>query len=169
MRNPKDINSYMLTKVLNSDPNVITNLVQVLFPLLKLNNPLAMKCFYMLVEQCNDNNLIAIFNNLIVILGDIFQVILSLKIENHNAEYNFQFFEMVALLFSRTFTVNIEAYKLLKQGINKYIETCLTNNVTDLFNYVFQILAVQLGLDKQYEQLQNVSVDINNLLYTITQ
>jgi hypothetical protein len=94
---------------------------------------------------------------MIGILSDVFKVILSLKVEDHNSEYNFQFFEVIALLFSRTFTVNLDAYNLLKQEINKYIETCINSSILDLFNYIFQILAVQLGLDKQYEQLQNVS------------
>lgn len=148
---------FIFSKCVNEEKTLVL-IINGLIATLKQYNQQSIICFYKTLLLINDENFNKILHLLPPIITDIFNIILSIKTEKFNSEYNYQFFEMVGYIFSKIYKIDLNYYNKFKNELNLYLELIMKNNIFDLYNYLFQIYAIQLSLDKEYTNMQTVKI-----------
>lgn len=159
MKDMKNFNHHLLEDTVNN-LDILTKLVNGIIPVLVNYNQSAMICFNKIVLLVTDQNLAIAIPNFITVVLDVFKIIVSLKAENYNNEFNYQFFETTAYILNKSYALNQGEYLKFKQSLNTIMESCMNNNLIDLYNYIFQLFALELSLDKDYSNTQNVSLTL---------
>ena len=155
MKNPKNFKEYKITNELNSN-NLLLKILNGIHPEMVKYNEQAMKCFFKSISLATDDNLKSIMQGLQNTLLEVYKILLVLKSENYNAEFNYQLFESTAFLLRKFYIYDHGAYKIFREEINVILSSCFTNNLTDLWNYVFQIYSCELCIDKEFTNTQSV-------------
>lgn len=164
MKDLKNLKVYQFESCLLI-PETYSMIINGLYGLIKIYNVEAMKCFYKFVFLNNDQ----IFNdNFSVISGviiEVYKIILSIKPDNFEPTFNHEFFELIAFCLKKIFILNSDSYNSFKQVLNDNLNLILSNNIIDLFNYLFQIFALELSLDNDYNSNQVVSIILSKTLF----
>ncbi len=164
MKDLKNLKVYQFESCLLI-PETYSMIINGLYGLIKIYNVEAMKCFYKFVFLNNDQ----IFNdNFSVISGviiEVYKIILSIKPDNFEPTFNHEFFELIAFCLKKIFILNSDSYNSFKQVLNDNLNLILSNNIIDLFNYLFQIFALELSLDNDYNSNQVVSIISSKTLF----
>jgi len=162
MKSPQDYKLHKFQACVNQN---LASLINTFYPLIKSYNPQAMICFYKTLTLTQDENLLPVFSSIQGIIIDVFNLIVSLKSDQLNTEYNYQFFESVAYLLKKIIKLDVNSYVKFRDEINKILLVVLNNNISDLINYLFQIYGLELMLDRNFSDLQktlfNYVYDVN--------
>lgn len=168
MKELKNLKDYPFAKCLLI-PETYSTIINGLYGLIKIYNLEAIKCFYKFIFLTNDQTFNDNFSVITGIIIEVFKIIITIKPDNFNHSYNHEFFELVAFCLKKIFALNTNSYTAFKQDLNENLNLILNNNVTDLFNYLFQIFALELSLDNDFNSNQVVrNFSFNRIYLTIS-
>jgi hypothetical protein len=166
----KDINSCqnLAATAVNTESTFI-NLVSCLITIIsKETNIFAMRCFYKTLTLTSENYFKPIIGSLADSINSVLQGILINPIED---QFNFYFFETVAIMMRKLSSSDIEQFVLFERSIRDTLLQILNNSLSDLMGYALQILALELSISEN--NLTNHNVFYNNTgynkLYTFLQ
>lgn len=157
MKDLKNLKIYQFESCLLI-PETYSIIINGLYGLIKIYNVEAMKCFYKFVFLNNDQTFNDNFSVISGVIIEVYKIILSIKPDNFEPTFNHEFFELIAFCLKKIFILNSDSYNSFKQVLNENLNLILSNNIIDLFNYLFQIFALELSLDNDYNSNQVVSI-----------
>lgn len=144
-------NDFLLeiSGVINSDDFYLSIFGSLMNILGQNKNIFAIKCFLKICLITNIENLIKITKELSMSINNLIKMVLP---DTSEEQFNFYLFEVIALLMKRFSPINFNfdaaLFNNFFDSIKANIQDILTNNVTDLLGYVFQILTLHLEILK---------------------
>ncbi len=151
----KDVNSYQnVAAVAVNTESTFINLVSCLITIIsKETNIFAMRCFYKTLTLTSENYFRPIISNLSDSINSVLQGILSNPIED---QFNFYFFETVAIMMRKLSSSDMGQYNLFESSIRETLLKILSNSVNDLMGYALQILSLELSINQANLNIHNV-------------
>ena len=151
----KDVNSCQnVAAIAVNTETTFINLVSCLLAIIsKETNIFAMRCFYKTLTLTSENYFRPIISNLSDSINSVLQGILSNPIED---QFNFFFFETVAIMMRKLSSSDMGQYNQFESSIRETLLKILSNSVNDLMGYALQILALELSINQSNISIHNV-------------
>ena len=133
-------------EIINND-NIFNSLISSLLNFINKNtNIFAMRCFYRALKLTQDQKLQSLSDSINASMDSILKLIIK---NPQSDEFNYYFFETCALIMKKFEIKNNNAIdstliKRFENSLREDLNSILTNNVTDLLGYTFQLFAYYL-------------------------
>lgn len=105
-------------------------------------NIFAMRCIYRVISLTSENYYKRIIESLSNSLNEILKLVIANSTED---QFNYYLFETIALVLRKLSTFDIELCLYFQNSIQEKLLYILSNSVSDLMGYVFQILPLELA------------------------
>lgn len=106
-------------------------------------NIFAIRCFFRTVFLTSDTYYRDILGHLSESMNNILKLIISNPTED---QFNYFLFETISLILKKLSSNDPQLYCMFEAAIKANLLMIITNNITDLMGYAFQILALELSL-----------------------
>ena len=137
-----------LSKNAINEQNLFNNLIRALMAFIgNSTNIFAMRCFFRTLNLTNDN----LYNSIYKDLSNTLDQILKNIIKNpQQDEFNFYFYQTCALIIKKTASQgnNCEIPKYFLNVLQNDLNSILTETITDLMGYTFQLFAYYIHVSK---------------------
>ena len=170
--NMKDLQTRKSTtaEIVNND-NIFNKLISSLLSFISKNtNIFAMRCFYHALKLTQDKKLQSLADSINTSMDAILKLIIN---SPQTDEFNYYFFETCALIMKKfgvvnnNNTIDLTLIKRFENALREDLNLILTNNVTDLLGYTFQLFANYLFITNDnnefYQKILTTILTNNNM------